>query len=373
MSGRDALIVVLPEHPESDIVWLRVVDDAIVQRGGGSGWLGACGLTHLPEDDRVMLVAPTAPIALHWIGYPDMPVGQGRAAARLAALESSIGGGTGLLAVADDNDDPARPHAVAVVSKVDLQHWLVWARHHGLDPDIVIPSALLVERPVQGFHRALVGATLMLRGPDLAIAADDPLAATLVGDDAVADLPSEAVDRAMLANLAMPALNLRQGAFARRRRPALDRKRLKRIGLWAGLILLASLLLSLIAIVKYHGEAGRLDKDSIATAQKVLPNASDPIAALAELDMRLAARGAGGKGFTDVASGLFAAMQGAPDVTITSLRRDPDGMVRATLVSARAEDINTVLLAIQANGFTITATSSRDQGGRVLADITVQS
>jgi general secretion pathway protein L len=66
-------------------------------------------------------------------------------------------------------------------------------------------------------------------------------------------------------------------------------------------------------------------------------------------------------------------MQDVPGVSLTTLSRDPDGMIRATLAAAKAEEINTVLLALQAAGFTITANPSQDAGERVLADITVRS
>ena len=105
----------------------------------------------------------------------------------------------------------------------------------------------------------------------------------------------------------------------------------------------------------------------------MLPDASDPAQALAEMEGQLAARGAGGRAFTAPVAGLLSAMQDAPGVALTSLSRDPDGMVRATLASAKADDINIVLLALQAAGFTITATPSQDPGGRTLADITVRS
>src|SRR3546814_1151390 len=48
-----------------------------------------------------------------------------------------------LFAAADENDDPARPHCVAVAARADMQHWLLWAQHHGLDPDIIVPAPLL--------------------------------------------------------------------------------------------------------------------------------------------------------------------------------------------------------------------------------------
>src|SRR3546814_2058911 len=72
-------------------------------------------------------------------------------------------------------------------------------------------------------------------------------------------------------------------------------------------------------------------------ARQVLPQADDVNRAEAEMDARLAARGAGGYGFTGPTAGLFMAMQGAPGVSMMSIGRDPDGMLRATL-AARSEE-----------------------------------
>ena len=170
-----------------------------------------------------------------------------------------------------------------------------------------------------------------------------------------------------------PPLDLRQGDFAKRVRPVLDRRALQRIALWTGCILLILLLTTLVSVARQHMEASRLDRESLALAQQVLPNATDAAQAQVELESRLAARGAGGRAFTAPVAALLAAMQDAPGVALTSLSRDPDGMVRATLASAKAEDINIVLLALQAAGFTITATPSQDPGGRTLAEITVRA
>src|SRR3546814_9295964 len=68
------------------------------------------------------------------------------------------------------------------------------------------------------------------------------------------------------------------------------------------------------------------------------------------MDARLAARGAGGYGFTGPTAGLFMAMQGAPGVSMMSIGRDPDGMLRATLAAAKSEEINIVLVALQSAG-----------------------
>lgn len=372
MSSRDALIVTLPEAADGVPSWMRVVDGAIVQAGEGANWLAACGLAALPDGARVMLVPPAALVALHWIAHPDLPVRQGRAASRLAVLASGIAPVDQLFAAADENEDPGRPHIVGVAARSDMLHWLLWAQHHGLDPDLIVPAALLLPAPEAGFARARIGGTAVLRGPDMALT-DDMALPELVGDGPVGDVPLETLQAAMIAALDVPPLDLRQGDFAKRVRRQVDKQALGRIAVWSGLILLASLLITLVGITRQHLAAGQVDADSLALARQVLPQASDVTVVEAEIDRQLAARGAGAYAFTAPAAGLLSAMQDAPGVSLTALSRDPDGMLRATLAAAKADDINLVLLALQAAGYTITATPSQDPGGRTLADITVRS
>ena len=143
----DGLILFLPETDDAQPRWTRVVDDAAIQSGVGANWLVACGITALPDDSRVMLVPPSGQVTLHWINHPDLPARQGRAAARLAAMAGGIAMADQLVAATDENDDPAKPHLVAVAGRIDMQHWLLWAQHHGLDPDMIVPAPLLLPEP----------------------------------------------------------------------------------------------------------------------------------------------------------------------------------------------------------------------------------
>ena len=372
MSSRDALIVFLSQERDGPPHWMRVVDGALTQAGEGANWLAACGIAALPDAARVMIVPPAAQVALHWIAHPDLPVRQGRAAARLAVLAGGIAPSDQLFAVTDENDDPARPHVVALAARTDMQQWLLWAQHHGLDPDLIVPAPLLLPEPESGFARGVIGDGVVLRGVDMVLSGDMALP-VLIGDAAVADVPTGVIEGRAIAALDAPPIDLRQGDFTKRVRRAIDQRALGRIAIWSGLILLVGLLVSLVGIGKNHAEASRLDAQSLTLAQQVLPGASDAAQALGEMEGQLAARGAGGRAFTAPVAAVMAAMQDAPGVALTSLSRDPDGMLRATLAAAKADDINAVLLALQAAGFTITATPSQDAGGRTLADITVRS
>lgn len=369
MSVRDGLIVALPE--EGEPLWMRVVDGAVAQSGRGVNWLAACGLSALPADAMVMLVPPAAMVTLRWAAYPQLAPRQGRAAARLAALADGIVPSDQLFAAADENDDPARPHVVAVAARSDMQHWLLWAQHHGLDPDIIVPAPLLLPEPVEAFVRGSLDGEVVLRGKDVAFGGD--LASVLAADAAIEDVPADLLQARAVEALERPPLDLRQGDFAKRVRRVADKAVLRRILLWSGLILLISLLISLTVLVRQHVAASNLDAESLALARQVVPGADDLTQAEAEIERQLAARGAGAYAFTAPVAGLLSALQEAPGVSMMALSRDPDGMIRATLAAAKVEEINTVLLVLQSAGFTITATPSQDPGGRALADITVRS
>jgi general secretion pathway protein L len=277
-----------------------------------------------------------------------------------------------LFAAADENDDPARPHLIAVAARSDMQQWLLWAQHHGLSPDIIVPAALLLPQPEEGFNRGLVAGEWVLRGQDMALPADI-LTPDLLGDAPVKDISPDQVNALAIEALERPPLDMRQGDFAKRVSRSIDKGALARIVMWSGLIFLISLLIALVGVVRQHAAASSVNNESLALARRVVPNAADLTQAEAEIDRQLAARGAGAYGFIAPVSGLLSAMQDAPGVALTSLSRDPDGMIRATLAAAKADEINAVLIALQASGFIITATPSQDPGGRTLADITVRS
>src|SRR3546814_1458589 len=59
-----------------------------------------------------------------------------------------------------------------ITARRDMQHWLLWAQHHGLKPNIIVPAALLLPAPATGFSRGQIGGVSVLRGVDLALTQD---------------------------------------------------------------------------------------------------------------------------------------------------------------------------------------------------------
>src|SRR3546814_20594367 len=78
-------------------------------------------------------------------------------------MAGGVASADSLFAATDRNDDAARPHLVAITARRDLQHWLLWAQHHGLKPNIIVPAALLLPAPATGLCRGQIGVVYVLR------------------------------------------------------------------------------------------------------------------------------------------------------------------------------------------------------------------
>ncbi|HEX7855979.1 MAG TPA: type II secretion system protein GspL [Sphingobium sp.] len=349
--------------------WLRVVDGRIVQRGEGSDWRSATGLVALPADDRAMLAIPVGDVALHWIACPGMTVRQGAAAAPLMALESSIGPAGALHAAVLPAAEPDQPHLVAVADRVAMERWLAQASALGVPDAVLIPAALLLPPPEEGFIAGPVGAETVLRGTDCAVGAAEPHAAMIVADAPVRELDGKTVEEGLIAALLTPPLDLRQGSYAVRRASSLDPAWLRRIGVLAGVVALLTLVISLVTIMRLNFEASSLDARTLAVAREVLPDVKDVDDAQSRLAARVAARG--GNSFTGIIAGVMVAMQGTPGVTMTSLSQLADGSVRVQLSAPRPEDINLVLAALQNAGWRVAANGVQQQGSQTIADISV--
>ena len=354
---------------ESGGGWLRVVDGRIVQRGDGREWRAATGLVALPAGDHAMIIVPSGDVALHWIACPGMTVRQGAAAAPLMALEASIGPVGALHAAVQPALEPERPHIVAVASRAAMEYWIADSAALGVPDAVIVPAALLLPPPEEGFVVGTVGGEAVLRGTDCALGADEPHASMIVGGAAVRHVDDAKVEEGLVAALLTPPMTLRQGSYAVRRASSLDPAWLKRIGILAGTVAALSLLISLVTIARLHWEAAALDDRTLAAAKTLVPEASDVGDADARLATRLAARGGGA--FTATSAGVLAAMQGASGVTMTSLSQLADGTVRVQLAAARAEDINVALIALQNAGWRVAANSVQQQGAQTVADISV--
>ncbi len=354
------------------IGWARVANGAVVQRGEGEagGWRAATNLIALPQDEAAMFIAPAGDVAMHWIACPGMTLAQGAAAAPLMAREASIGPVEDLHAAVAPAIEAGAAHLVAVASRAAMERWLTWCAAAGIPDAAIVPAPVLVPPPEEGFTAARVGDDVVLRGVDSAFPADAALQPLIVGDAPIRHLSDAEVERALVAALAEPPLDLRQGRYARRSPRALDPAWLRRIAILAGVILLVSIAIGLVTIVRLHGAAAALDAETVALAQKAVPGVTDAADAEIRLSALVAERGGAG-GLGGAAAGLMAALQASPTVALTSLSQSADGSLRAQLSGPGAEPINAVLIALQNAGWRIAANGVRQSGAQTIADITV--
>lgn len=363
--------IILPDaEPEAPPHWIRLVDGYIVQRGKGDRWRHPAEVEEGAIDGRALVVLPPHTTTLHWIACPEMTVKQGAQAARLMALEASIGAGTGLHAAVMPAAAPEESHVVAVTSESAMAHWIDWCAERGMPDAIIVPAALMLPRPDNGFMRGQVGPSEVARGVDSAFDASEPAAALLLGREPITDMSEPGIDDVLRETLDNPQLNLRSGAFAARSPRVFSAERIRRIALLIGFIFLVVLLVSLVRIVRLNLEASRLDAKTVEVASTLVPGVTDAADAELKVNARYAARGGGG-GFTGAMAGLMSAMRGAPGVNLASVNQSADGALRVQLAGARAEDINIVLRALQDAGWRISADAVQQQGGKVIANIQV--
>lgn len=359
------LIILLPPDAETPLAWLTVEDGAIRASGTGDGW------PHAEETTiRAMLVAPASAVALHRALLPELAARQAQAAARLMAIENALGDPEALhVATGPREDDGALD--VAVVANADMVAWLTWAEAHQLDAGPVVPAALLLPRPEEGFVRGRVGAETIARDKSAAFAIDPALAGLVIGDAPVADIATVDIEAALVAALDDPPLDLRQGPFARRKKRALDWALLKRLAVLVGLILLASLVMALITIAKLGADTDRLDARALAAARTVVPDVSTADQAQTALESRAVARGVGGRGFSATAARLFAALDQSPAAALTAFDVTADGGVRATIAAPSMNDLDIAVAALRSSGAGAATTPAQTGDGRQAIQVTL--
>jgi general secretion pathway protein L len=358
---------VVPDAAQGEAHWWRVVDGAIVERGVGTEWLAASA-----DAAKLTALAPAASVRLTLAeaSASASTPRQAAAVARVAAIEQSLGDPATLHAVTVAVPGEERALVTAVVANSAMLEWIDWARALGIDPDHIVPAASLL--PVgEAWVAATVGGEQLVGRRALVIPNEPALAEAILGGAEVETLPPEAIDTEIAAMAAAPILDLRTGRFAKRRRLVIDRGRIRELALIAAMIPLITLIWAIVAIVRLEASSDRLDADTLRIAEATVGRPVTLDNAEAEMLQRLGS--AASPGFSAPLAALYAGLQSEAGVSSTLLGYRGDGTLSATLAAPAVTDINRVLVALQRDGYRITAVPRQAPDGRAMVDVTVRS
>jgi len=325
--------------------WLLLGDSGIAARGDSGS-----GLPELAPGAPTVLAVPGAEVSIHWLELAGgLAPAQAAAAARLMLADAVAAPLAEMHVAVGRHEQGLTP--VAIVPAALMTHWLSL----GLDPDAVIPESLLLAAPETGFVRRERGPLADYRGPAAAFSIEPELAAALIGDAPVATVGEDAFEAALPAVLAAPALDLRQGPFARRRQWTVERGNLRRVALLAVAFAALTLLVQLATTLSYAFAADEAEQKaaSLATGSSGAPRAAGP-------------------GFGRVSAILFDAIRSTPNVELTRLEYRGDGSLTATVLLDNPATLPALDARIEAGGLASEAGEIRSAGGRPTADLTVR-
>lgn len=318
--------------------WLLVEGGGVVARGS------SVDEADPPAGTQSVLVVPGPEVAIHWLELAaDLAPAQAAAAARLLLADASAEG-LGDLHVAVG----AAERGLTPVALVPVARMAQWAAG---DPDLVVPAPLLLLPPEEGYVRfAAAGRVPDYRAQAAAFSVEPEIAALLTEGAPVRELDLAGFEAGLAASLSPPVMNLRQGAFARRRQWKVDGSSARRVALLVAALALLSLLLLVAQVMRYSGAASAIEDAAAATGARTPAGDARP-------------------GFTPLASVLFAAIQAVPNVELTRLDYRADGTLAATVTGDTPATLQALRRQIETGGLQVQEGTAQPAGPRPSAEL----
>ena len=303
---------------------------------------GEALLVPLPGPPRNALAVPGTDVAIHWLDLAgDLTLAQAAAAARLMLADASAEPLGAMHVAAGRSENGLTAVALAPVERMEA--WLA----DGLDPDLIVPESLLLLPPAEGLARR----GLDHRGLAQAFSVEPELAALVAGDAPVAELGEAEFAAGLAAALAEPVVNLRQGAFAKRRRWVVDKGSARRVALLVAALLLVSLVLQLATIMRYSFDADRMEQEAAALGPGAAPSRPN---------------------FALLAPILFEAVRSTPNLQLTRLEYRADGSLGATVQVDTPATLAAFRARAEASGAVIEGGAIQSAGGQQSAEIVLR-
>lgn len=337
--------------------WAQIADDLVIARGEG---YPAVDDDHKPV---VVLVAPADIVTLHPATLAGFAPAQAHAAGILIAAEASIAPIDTLHVVSGDG--------VAVIARTQMVDLLAKAQAHGFDPDVVIPAPLMLPQPEKGFVRGHVGGEWVVRGGGTGFVDDPSVTPLLTFGGDILTLDDGAVTRMLIAALATPAINLRQGLFARQRDWSFDRTNLYRLARIAAVIGVLALLIPLVMIIRLNQDSRALELKAGALAKAAVGGNVRAEEAESRLDAKLFNLRGGGGGFIASAAASSAALKQIGNTELSSMSFADDGALRIGARASTPAELTALQRQIEAGGFKVVMGPPSSIQGQPVAELQV--
>lgn len=344
---------------DSGYRWWRIADARVVDEGEGVP----------PGEEPTVAIAPAEAVALHWADLPSRSPAQATAAARILAAEASASPVCDLHVAIGDEGAGERP--IAVVGAGAMQGWLSDLAAVGVDPVAMIPAPMLLPRPEHGFARGEIAGQTLVRGRATGFADEARLTELVTSGETPTTLHRATIEAGVVAAIASPALDLRQGVFARRRRRAIDWPLVRRLALLGLAILAVTLAIDLVRIARYSFAADAIDARADALARTGLPRGETVTDAGRQLDERLSRVRGPGLGYSATVAAVYDAIRATPGTELTALDFQANGDLRLGVACEREALATDLKRAIEARGLAVRAGVFAAAGGRVTGELTV--
>ena len=330
-------------------------DPPILLNFAGDGWLlvesggsvsargGPDEFVDLPAGTRTALAVPGAEVVIHWLELAEgLTVAQAAAAARLMLADASAEGLADMHVAVGLAERDLTP--VALVPNASMAQWVAG------DPEMIVPASLLLLPQEEELVRRDAGAVPDYRGMATAFSVEPEIAELLIGEAPVRTVDEPEFEAGLAAALSPPVIDLRQGAWARRRQWVVDVSTVRRVG-WLLLVLVAlSLIVLLVQTMRYAAAANDAENEAAALGARS-PGAENRL------------------GFTPLAAALFGAIQAVPNVELGRLDYRPDGTLAATVTGDTPATLQALRRQLETGGLQVQEGTAQPAGARPSAEL----
>jgi general secretion pathway protein L len=344
-------------------------DDPIIWRADENGWQEVSLLSEYPDnyDLPVMAIVRQEDVRCVWSALPDLEARQAESVARLHLAEQSLG------PVHTASSHIGEAVVSAAIAPATMEYGLGRMLAKGISPDVVVPLGLAVPPEPEAVLRFAFADAVAMRGMDFAIPDESVFHTMLVGNAPQREVAGRELEAALYAASQSPILNLRSGAFAKRTRTVFATAGQK---MWIKRLLVAlvgaTVLLGMVTWAKYRSATSAENERALAAAQRIDPSIKDIAQAEILLVRAVQQKGIGTGDLGPLSAGLWKAVKASPNVTLRELRYGNDGILLAVMAAPNADAINRALIAVQQDGFRVTATPRQDNSGATLVDFSMR-